>query len=84
MEILIIILVIAIIVLAITCYSMFGMNKKSSERVLDLTVNYHSVVGERNAFENESKILENELNILKEFEQKERTEKDFVVSNNKN
>lgn len=83
MEILITILVIAIIVLAITCYSMFEMNKKAFERVLDLTVNYHSVVGERNAFENESKILETELNILKEFEQKERTEKDFVVSNNK-
>ena len=58
MEILIIILVIAIIVLAITCYSMFEMNKEAFERVLNLTVNYHSIVGERNAFENESKILE--------------------------
>lgn len=80
MEILIIILVIAIIVLAITCYSMFEMNKKAFERVLGLTVNYHSIEGEKNAFENESKILENELNILKEFE---KTEKDFVVINNK-
>ena len=83
MEVLIIILVVAIIVLAITCYSMFEMNRKAFERVLDLTVNYHSIVGEKNAFENESKILENELNMLKEFEQNERIEKDFIVSNNK-
>lgn len=82
MEILIILLVITIIVLAITCYSMFEMNKKAFERVLNLTVNYHSIVGERNAFENESKILENELIMLKEFENSERIKKDFIVTNN--
>jgi len=83
MEILIIFLVFVIFVLTCTCYSMFDMNKKSFKKLLDLTVNYNSVAGEKNAFENESKILENELNILKEFEKKERTEKDFIVSNNK-
>lgn len=83
MEILIIFLVFVIFVLTCTCYSMFDMNKKAFKKLLDLTVNYSSVVGERDAFENESKILENELNLLKEFEKKERIEKDFIVSNNK-
>lgn len=37
----------------------------------------------KKSFENERKILENELNMLKEFEQNDRIEKDFIVSNNK-
>lgn len=82
MEVLILFLIIVIIILACVCYSMFDMNKQSFKKLLDLTVNYSSVVGERDAFESESKILESELNILKKFE-KETNSKDFIVSNNK-
>lgn len=82
MNILILFLVITIIILACTCYAMFDMNRKSFKRLLELTVNYTSVVSERNAFESESKILENELNMLKDFE-REKLQKDFIISNNK-
>ena len=82
MNILILFLVITIIILACTCYAMFDMNRKSFKRLLELTVNYTSVVSERNAFESESKILENELIMLKDFE-REKFQKDFIISNNK-
>lgn len=82
MELLFLFLIIAIIILAIMCYSMFDMNKKTFKKLMELAVNYSSVVSERDAFETESKILENELNILKEFE-RQTNQKDFIVSNNK-